>query len=431
MERAAMKRLVAGLLAMTMVVGCGGAGPGPGGSELAMSDLARMATTPGDAEAAAAATNAFGLALYGLAAGADPSENIVMSPTSIALALAMARAGARGATAAEMDAILRDLGTDEHAAWVAALDAALASRTGRFRDGAGDEQDVILRIANAPFGQRDYTFEQAYLDALAQRFAAGLRLVDYIGATEEARSRINAWVADQTEDRIPELIVPGILDSMTRLVLVNAIYLKAAWLTPFFEADTVDADFNRLDGSTVTVPMMHAAIDIPYAAGDGWRAVQLPYVGDALAMLVIVPDDLATFEAGLDPAALDVVTSALGPANVRLALPRFGIESKLQLGDLLRALGMPTAFDPDAADFSGITKEERLYISDVIHQANIDVDEKGTEAAAATAVILRATSAPADPAVLTVDRPFLFALRDTETGAIVFLGRVADPSQER
>jgi serpin B len=351
-----MKRLMAGVLAMTMVVGCGGAGPGPGGPDLAMSDLARMATAPGDAAAGARATNAFGLALYGLGASDDPSANLVLSPTSIALALAMARAGARGATAAEMDDVLRDLGTDEHAAWVAALDAALASRSGRFRDGAGDEQDVILRIANAPFGQRDYAFEQAYLDALAQRFAAGLRLVDYIGATEEARGSINAWVANRTEDRIPELIERGILDPLTRLVLVNAIYLKAAWQTPFFESDTVDADFNRLDGSTVTVPMMHAALDIPYAVGDGWRAVQLPYVGDALAMLVIVPDDLAAFEAGLDAAALDAVTSALGPANVRLALPRFGIESKLVLGDLLRALGMPTAFDDDDADFSGITK---------------------------------------------------------------------------
>lgn len=423
-----MRRLVAALLAVTMVVGCSGAGPGLGGSELAMSNHARMATTPADAASAAAATNAFGLALYALAAGGDRSANLVVSPTSIALALAMARAGARGTTAAEMDAVLRELASDEHAAWVAALDAALASRSGRFEDRAGDEQEVILRIANAPFGQRDFPLERAYLDALAQRFAAGLRLVDYIGATEEARNQINAWVADRTEDRIPELLVPGVLDPLTRLVLVNAIYLKAAWLTPFAEAATADAAFTRLDGTTVTVPTMRGAFDVPYAAGDGWRAVQLPYVGDKLAMLVIVPDDLAAFEAGFDAAALDAVTSALGQANVRLAFPRFGIESKLELGDLLGALGMPSAFDPDAADFSGITAADRLYISAVIHQANIDVDEKGTEAAAATAVVLRATGMPAETVELNVDRPFLFALRDAETGAVVFLGRVADPS---
>lgn len=423
-----MRRLAAAFLAVTMVVGCSGAGPGPGGSELAMSNLARMATTPGDAVAAADATNAFGLALYALAAGGDRGANVVLSPTSIALALAMARAGARGDTAAEMDAVLRNLASDEHAAWVAALDAALASRTGRFRDSAGDEQQVTLRIANAPFGQRDYPLETAYLDALAARFAAGLRLVDYIGATEEARRQINAWVADRTEDRIPELLVPGVLDQMTRLVLVNAIYLKAAWQTPFPEAATADGDFTRLDGTRVSVPLMRAFLDAAYADGDGWRAVELPYVGGKLAMLVIVPDDLAAFEATLDGPALAAVTGALDAAHVRLALPKFGIETRAELGDLLGALGMPTAFDPNAADFSGITTAEQLYIAAVIHQANIDVDEKGTEAAAATAIVMRATSVPARTVELTVDRPFLFALRDTETGAVVFMGRMADPS---
>jgi serpin B len=174
--------------------------------------------------------------------------------------------------------------------------------------------------------------------------------------------------------------------------------------------------------------MMRLADTLPYAAGDGWRAVELPYVGGKLAMLVIVPDDLAAYEADLDDAALAALVDGLGTAHVTLTMPRFGIESRLELADLLGAMGMPTAFDPETADFSGITREEQLYIARVIHQANIDVDEKGTEAAAATAVVLRTTGMPADPVELTVDRPFLFALRDTETGAIVFLGRVADPS---
>jgi serpin B len=173
--------------------------------------------------------------------------------------------------------------------------------------------------------------------------------------------------------------------------------------------------------------MMHTGSGLPYAAGPGWRAVELPYVGGKLAMLVIVPDDLAAFEGTLDGEALDRITGALASNHVDLALPKFGAESKVALGSVLAALGMPTAFT-DAADFSGITTQEPLLISAVIHQANIDVDEKGTTAAAATAVVMVATGAPLEPVTLTVDRPFLFALRDVETGAVLFLGRIADPS---
>lgn len=375
---------------------------------------------------AAAAVNAFGLDLYRAAGGS--ADNLVVSPASIALALAMARAGARGRTASEMDAVMHDAASDAHAAWLNALDAALSSRNGRFRDAAGDEQEVVLRIANAPFAQRELPLEDAYLEALATRFGAGLRLVDYIAATEDARLAINGWVADQTEDRIPELLVPGVLTPMTRLTLVNAIYLKAAWRTPFVEEMTAPGPFTRLDGSTIDVPMMHLADPLAYAEGDGWRAVELPYVGDELAMTIIVPDELPTFEAGLDTDAFDAIIAALAERTVRLSLPRFGTESKLSLADALRALGMPLAFDGGMADFSGITTAEQLFIAEVIHQANIDVDEKGTEAAAATAVVMDLGSGPGEPIELTVDRPFMFALRDTQTGAIVFLGRVTDPS---
>jgi serpin B len=270
----------------------------------------------------------------------------------------------------------------------------------------------------------------AYLEALAARFGAGLRLVDYVRETEAARRLINGWVDDQTEHRIPELIAQGLLDPSVRLTLVNAIYLKAPWLTPFPEQATAPAPFTRADGTTVEVPTMSLTASLPYADGDGWKAVELPYVGEALALTVVVPDDLASFEVELDADAWTAIVGALEGRHVALEFPRFGIETKVELAKVLAALGMPTAFS-GAADFSGITAAERLFISEVIHQANIDVDEKGTEAAAATAVVMRATAAPEPPITLRVDRPFLFALRDVPTGAVVFLGRVGDPSVGR
>ena len=421
-----MRRFSGAVLAISLVISaCAPAAPSPR-IELAAVDLPRAETTAEDATSAANAVNAFGFDLYRLATAGD--DNLVLSPASIALALGMARAGARGDTAAEMDAVLHDAASDEHAAWLNALEAALAARNRTVTDDEGADHDLALRIANASFAQRDYDFEEAYLEALATRFGAGLRLVDYIGATEEARQAINRWVSDETEERIPELLAPDILSAMTRMTLVNAIYLKAPWLHPFDEDATEPGLFTRPDGSTVEAPMMRIGEWFPYAEGSGWQAVELPYLGGELAMTVIVPDDLAGFESDLDADAFAAIAGALEPANLALALPRFGAESKLALSDALRDLGMPLAVDPDRADFSGITTEERLYISAVIHQAHLDVDEAGTEAAAATAVVMDATGAPLDPITLEIDRPFLFALRDTTTGAIVFLGRITDPS---
>jgi serpin B len=352
----------------------------------------------------------------------------VISPASIGLALAMARAGAKGRTADEMDAVMHDLGADDSAGWIAALDQSLNSKTATFRDALGDAQEVVLRSVNAPFAQRGYPLEDAYLQALAERFGGGIRLTDFVGNPEAARGAINGWVSDQTEQRIPELLAQGAVEADTRLVLVNAIYLKAAWQFAFNEGSTEPAPFTRLDGSTTDVEMMRVAAGFPYAAGDGWRAVELGYVGGRLSMLVIVPDDLAAFEASLDPATLDAITGALAWQEVRLGLPKFGTETQVGLGEVLQALGMPTAFDAGAADFSGMTTAERLSIGAVVHQANIDVDEKGTEAAAATAVEMVAAGAPAEPVELVVDRPFIFALRDLDTGAILFLGRITEPA---
>jgi serpin B len=442
----AVREVLALLLLVVLTVGCAGAASpsatadrsrspstsppsssAPGVPGLAMAAIARAAANPADAGLAAEAINDFGLELLREATAHD--ANAVLSPASIVLALAMARAGARGDTAAQMDEVMRGAASDDHASWLNALDAALAARSGTFKDRLNKDADVLLRIANQSFAQADFPWEASYLDALAARFGAGLRLVDFREHAEDSRRDVNAWVAEQTEDRIPELLAEGTVDELTRLVLVNAIYLKAAWFSPFEKEATDPGAFYRLDGSRIDVPTMHHIAGFQYAEGSDWQAVELPYVGRQLAMLIVLPDNLLAFEAALDGSGLATITAALADRRVKLSLPRFGAESKLNLSEVLVTMGMPLAFDPGLADFSGITPISDLYISGVIHQANIDVDEEGTEAAAATGVVLGVTSMPPEPVPMTVDRPFLFALRDLETGAILFLGRVVEPME--
>ena len=424
-----MNAKLAGFLALVLVLGaCAPAAVPAGDLGLARAEAPRASADPGDAIQAGAALDAFGLDLYrSVSAG---QVNVVFSPASITLALAMARAGARGQTAPEMDAVMHGAASDDHGSWLNALDQALAARSGTFKDESGKDLTVTLRIANAPFAQQGMPLQPAFLEALAARFGGGVRLVDYRANAEQARLLINGWVDAQTEQRIPQLLAPGVLTSATRLALVNAIYLKAPWQAPFSADATKPGTFTRADGSTVQAPFMATTASLRYASGPAWRAVEIPYIGGSLAMTVIVPEDLATFERTLSMATFGAIVDALAPAEVALALPKFGIETKTELAPVLASLGMPSAFD-DRADFSGITTSEQLLISNVIHQANIDVDEKGTEAAAATAVVMRATAMPAEPVVLRADRPFLFAIRDVPTGAVLFLGRVGDPSVGR
>ena len=423
-----MNAKLAGLLSLALALVLGACAPAavPAGDlGLARAEVPRASADPAAAILAGAALDAFGLDLY--RAVSARQTNLVFSPASITLALAMARAGARGQTAVEMDTVMRAIASDDHASWLNALDQALANRTGTFKDESGTDLPVTLRIANAPFAQQGMPLEQRYLEALAARFGGGVRLVDYRMQAERARLLINGWVDAQTEHRIPQLLEAGVLTPATRLALVDAIYLKAPWQTPFSADATRTGAFTRADGSTVQVPFMAANDSLRHASGPAWDAVDIPYIGNSLAMTVIVPKDLAAFERTLSAASWAAIVDALAPAPVALALPKFGIETKTDLAPILASLGMPSAFD-DRADFTGITTSERLQVSNVIHQANIDVDEKGTEAAAATAVVMRATGMPAEPVVLRADRPFLFAVRDVPTGAILFLGRVRDPS---
>jgi serpin B len=302
--------------------------------------------------------------------------------------------------------------------------------------GPDDEREPFaIRTANSIWGQPGYPFLDAFLELLASDYDAGLRLADFNADPEAARVTINEWVEEQTEGRIVDLIPAGALDTMTRLVLVNAIWFKANWQEPFDPDLTSDRPFTLLDGSTIDVPMMLSPDQTLSAAeGDGYLAVSIPYTGNA-SMLVIVPDPGAFGDvtAGFDAEVLAALDAAMALRPVRLMLPSFEIRSDLGINDLLRSLGMRAAFVPPpgegTADFTGIAESGELYVSDVIHQAFIKVDEEGTEAAAATAVIMRATAAPFDePLPVTVDRPFLFLIRHDPTGEILFMGQVTNPA---
>jgi serpin B len=293
------------------------------------------------------------------------------------------------------------------------------------------EQPLQLKIANAVWAEQTYSFVQAYLDLIATNYGAGVQLADFVNKYEAVRQEINAWVSKQTNDKIKDLIPQGALDSMTRMVLVNAIYFKADWLNQFDPNDTDDQPFHLLDGSQVTSKIMSNTLTLPYMTGDGYQAVELPYVGETAAMDIIVPDEghFNDVEASLNAREFDNLVIGLQPTMLQLGLPKFSYRSSFSLSTALSAMGMPEAFNGSRADFSGMTGNRDLYISEVLHQAFVAVDEKGTEAAAATAVVMRATAAMDAPKQLTIDRPFIYVIRDLQSGQILFAGRVLDPTK--
>lgn len=391
-------------------------------------DAARIITGT-DPAAAASAVNAFADDLFLHLTTIDPVANLVFSPASIALALAMTSAGAKGTTLQEMETVLHidDPGTIHRSmnGLAAALEAANKSQDNTAEGGDGTSE-VQLSVANSLWGQAGLNFEQAFLDLLSSEYGAGMELVDYKSDPEAARQAINEWVATETRDRIPELLAEGVITVYSRLTLVNAIYLKANWNDTFDKEQTATESFASPAGD-VDVEMMHTSRRIAHSEGDGWQAIELPYVFGELAMVVAVGDS----PNALMPTIADAIAT-LRERPVELGFPKFDIETSVSLADTLKGMGMPTAFT-ESADFSGMTTQERLSIGDVIHQANITVDEEGTEAAAATAVVMVATSAPVEeePISLTLDRPFTFWLRARTTGAVVFMGRINNPSATR
>jgi serpin B len=375
----------------------------------------------------------------------DANSNLCVSPTSVALALAMVRPGAKGQTAAEMDAVLPGLGTDADASELAALMQQFAGATQYLDanglrlgpqdtpDPANPEPATELDVSDQAFVQQGMSLEPPYLDALSSRFGAGVGLLDFKNDPEAARLAINKWASEQTKGRIRDVLQPPDVSTGTRIALANAIYLKAAWNSKFDPKLTKPAAFTTAAGTKVSVPTMAIDQVFGYTAGAGYKAVELPYSG-GMSMTVVVPDNMASFVSGLTADKLSkLIVYGDRTYDVDLTLPRFSIDSRFNLKDVLKAMGMPTAFDPIKVDLSGITTDEKLYLSGVIHEANIDVVESGTTAAAVTVVLgAAAGGGPPEPPIKVqfhVNKPFLYFIRDWTDGAVLFMGRVDDPSK--
>jgi serpin B len=358
------------------------------------------------------------------------NTNLVFSPASISIALAMTYAGAATTTATEMaQALDFTLPPAQLHPAFNALDQTLASRGQGFLGGDGGPMEVD--IVNALWAEQTYTFRSDFLGTLAENYGAGVNLLDFVNAPEPSRLTINAWVANQTDDKIQNLLPPGSISSSTDLVLTDAVYFNAAWNTPFDPSNTHDGSFTLLDGSSVTVSFMNAELSsIPATQGMNYVAASLPYADTRLSLVVVVPNagQFSQVESSLGATALATLVAGLTSQQVLLTLPRFKIETQTSLVTLLQALGVRSAFIPGTADFSGMDGTHNLFISNVLHDAFIDVAEKGTEAAAATGVVMVGAAAPTG---LPVDatRPFIYFLYDQPTGAILFMGRVQNPSQ--
>ncbi len=399
---------------------------------LTLRAFATAAEAPADrlsrALATARAGNQFAVDLYRRVAASE--GNLFFSPHSIHVALSVTLAGARGSTAEEMARVLRLEVGSAHDQAFAALAEAIAEASRR-----GDRELFQLSIANALWGQEGFRFDQGYIRLVEGAYRAKFGTVDFRNATEAARAAINRWTAEHTADRIPELIPEGVLDGLVRLVLTNAVYFRSPWDRPFDPKATAEGTFRLAGGRRVEVPMMRQTMNLAYMSGDGFQAVEIPYAGGSLAMAIFLPDDpdgLPSVERRLE--RLPEWLESLDPRKpdamrlVEVSIPRFRIEAELPLAKSLRAMGMELAFDRAKADFSGMTGAPDLHISKALHKAFVDVNEQGTEAAAATAVVM-SLRAPAKPAraIFRADRPFLFLVRERSTGAILFIGRVANP----
>ena len=348
--------------------------------------------------------------------------NLFLSPYSTSTALAMTYAGARGETEQQMAEVLHfTLGQERQHPAFAALESTVRA--------ASNAPACTLHVANALWGQQGCGFRDEFLELNRRHYGAGFREVDFAAAPEQARQTINAWVADQTEQMIRELLQRGDLDAADVLVLTNAIYFKGDWASRFDRRQTRDAPFRVSEHEQVTVPMMHSSGRFGFAATEDVDLLELPYAGDRLSMVVLLPKEiagLAALEQSLSTENLEGWLGKLREETTRVQLPRFKLDSRFDLAKTLEAMGMTDAFNARKADFSGMTGRRDLYIGMVIHQAAIEVHEEGTEAAAATAVRMKRG---AGPPVFVADHPFLFLIRDRESGSVLFMGRVMNPKQ--
>jgi serpin B len=384
-----------------------------------------------DTSALVRGNTTFGLDLYAQLRHAP--GNTFLSPFSLSTALAMTASGARGETARQMAEVLHfPFAMNRVEPAFASLIRSVRPEGGAGAGAAKAKPDYQLHTANALWGQKGYHFLPAFMETLRGPYGATFEEVDFQRALEESRRTINTWAEDRTQGKIQDLIPSGALDATTRLVLTNAIYFKGSWSSPFRPEQTQQEDFHPSAGRTSRVPMMHQTGSFPYFEDDSVQVLELPYAGGDLAMVVLLPravDGLDAFERSLSAESLAQRLIQLRARQVAVALPRFKLTSEFELARTLAALGMTLPFT-GRADFTGINGgKEPLEISAVIHKAYIDVNEEGTEAAAATAVGIRATSAviPQPPIPFRADHPFLFLLRDRRTGNLLFLGCLTQP----
>lgn len=400
-----------------------------------------------DTQAVVEGNTQFALELYAKLRGNE--GNLFFSPYSISTALAMTYSGARGATAGQMAQVLRfptehnkGLDSDNQGKRLYRVeerllsDERLAAAFGRLQKGLKADpkrEGYELSVANALWGQRGYQFKEQFLDFVQDNYDGRLSQLDFAGAAESARGTINAWVAEKTKKKIKELIKPGVLNSMTRLVLTNAIYFKGAWDTPFKEAATRPAAFTLSGGKKVDVPMMNQSAKFKYAESESLQTLELPYAGDELSMVILLPkktDGLSNFEKELTAKSLSDLLGGLQERKVIVSVPKFKMTSEFSMAAVLKSMGMTDAFAPREADFSGMNGRKDLFISAVVHKAYVEVNEEGTEAAAATGVAMSVTSMPIDrPPIFRADHPFLFLIRDNRIGSILFIGRAANPKE--
>jgi serpin B len=371
-------------------------------------------------KALAQGNNEFAWDMYGKLKG--DKGNLFFSPFSLRTALAMTYAGAKGETAAQMEKTLRFAPQDP------ALHAAFASTIQSIEP--GEKGGYTLTVANSLWGQKDYGFLKPFLETCKANYGSGLTEVDFIKAFEQARGNINLWVEDKTNQKIKDLIPPGGLDNATRLVLVNAVWFKGDWLSQFKKNETQDAPFYLDATEKVTAPLMHRlGKGYRYAEADAIQVLELPYQGDKLAMVVLLPkekDGIGKLETMLTAEKIAAwVGSLRAPEKTDVYLPKFKMTyGTKEMADPFKAMGMVLPFG--AADFSGMDGRKDLFISLIFHKAFVDVNEEGTEAAAATAVVMKGGAPPAPP-VFRADHPFVFLIRDKASGNILFLGRLVNP----
>lgn len=379
------------------------------------------AADPADVQTLVQGNNEFAVELY-KTLSQRTEGNIICSPFSISSALAMTYAGARGDTAEQMARTLRFRLDQER------LHGTFAHIRRNLQTG-GKHSPYRLRIANALWGQRGFPFVESFLQLTRQHYRAGFRDVDFAGNPEKSRRAINQWVEEQTEDKIREILMADDVSSQTLLVLTNAIYFKGTWERPFSIQHTKTESFEIQPGVSVDVNMMHDGPNARhrYFKNEEFQLLELPYKGSRLSMIVLLPrkkGGLRAVEQNLTEKQLRASLEQLSTHDGTVALPRFRIDFKVNLREILKAMGMRIAFS-ERSDFTGITAGGGLSISAVVHKGFIDVDEKGTEAAAATALMMADFAAPIFE--LRADHPFLFLIQERKTGAILFAGRVLDP----